>query len=433
MRTLYFDCFSGAAGDMILGALIDLGVPLDGVRSALGSLEIAADAVWTERVMRAGLGATKFWVAGEEARLRQRDARADAAHDHADEGRGRQHDSSGTAHSHASGGSYQGHRSLADVRTLIAASGLTGAGKARATALFNRLGEAEAAVHGVPVDRVHLHEVGSLDSIVDIVGTVFALDELGVEHVVASPLNVGGGMTRTSHGVYPVPAPATTRLLTGAPVYAGPQQVELVTPTGALLVTDYAKAFGPVPPMRLIGAGYGAGTRDLPGTPNVLRVLLGEMDDTAPIEHVVVIEANIDDMSPQLFGPLMDDLLASGALDVFLSPIQMKKNRPGTLVSVVAPPDARERLTALMFRDTTTIGVRYQSMARECLDRETVSVDTPLGPIRVKVATRQGRTLNVAPEFEDCLTAARAAGRAVKDVQALAMKAFYDRFDTLRD
>lgn len=426
MKTLYLDCFSGAAGDMILGALIDLGVPLEAVRGALGSLGVEPGSVWTEQVVRGGIRATKFCVAGEEARLHQRDAQiaADVAADPSGfdpAAVGRR-----SRHAHTAGAPGM-HRTLAEVRQLIGESGLSQAGKARAVALFDRLGDAEAAVHGVDPNDVRLHEVGSLDSIVDIVGTVQALETLGVDQVMASPLNLGGGMARTRHGLVPVPAPATTHLLRGVPVYAGAQQVELVTPTGALLVTDYAQAFGPLPAMRLSSVGYGAGTRDLPGTPNVVRALLGEADDAAPVEQVVVIEADIDDMNPQLFGPLMEQVLADGALDVFLSPIQMKKNRPATLLTIVAPPEARARLTALVFRETTTIGARYHVMSRECLDRERVTVRTAAGDIRVKIASQRGQVLNVSPEFDDCVRAARATGRAVKDVQALAMRAFYDR------
>jgi uncharacterized protein (TIGR00299 family) protein len=242
-------------------------------------------------------------------------------------------------------------------------------------------------------------------------------------------LNVGSGTIRSAHGLYPVPAPATALLLRGAPVYAGSQAAELVTPTGALLITGYAESYGPVPPMRLRAVGYGAGSRDFPDTPNVLRVLLGTADGSAVAASVVVIEAEIDDMNPQIFGVLMDRLLEEGALDVFYTPIQMKKNRPGTLLSIVAAPETRERLTATVFRETTTIGVRYAEMRRECLDRETVSVDTPYGPVAVKIARRNGQLLNASPEFEDCARIAAARGAPVKDVHAAAIKAFLDRPD----
>jgi uncharacterized protein (TIGR00299 family) protein len=280
--------------------------------------------------------------------------------------------------------------------------------------------------------------VGALDSIIDIVGAVHALEYLDADRIVASPLNVGSGSVRTAHGVYPVPAPATLQLLAGAPVYAGPQKAEMVTPTGALLVGGYAAAFGPLPRMTVRAVGYGAGSRDFPDAPNVLRVVLGDTasvdtaigeppnPDAAP-DRVSVIEAEIDDMTPQLFGVVMDALLAAGALDVFYTSVQMKKNRPGTLLTVIAPPERRVSLTGLIFRETTTIGVRYRESEREVLDRETVVVATAVGPIRVKVARQRGEVLNVSPEFDDCVRAAKAAGRPVKEVQALAVRAFHDR------
>ena len=233
-------------------------------------------------------------------------------------------------------------------------------------------------------------------------------------------------MIHAAHGRYPVPAPATARLLQGAAVYSGPQKVELVTPTGALLLTHYASGFGPIPAMRLSRVGYGAGTRDFADTPNVLRVLVGEADAAAPSHAVSVLEAEIDDMNPQIFGLLMDRLLEQGALDVFYTPIQMKKNRPGTLLTVIARPEARAALTATIFRETTTIGVRYHQTMRECLDREVVTVNTPLGAVRFKVARRDGDILNASPEFDDCVRIARERDLPLKDVQAAASKAFLD-------
>jgi pyridinium-3,5-bisthiocarboxylic acid mononucleotide nickel chelatase len=423
VKVLYFDCFAGAAGDMMLGALIDAGVTLDEVRRALGSLAIAPTTVWTERVTRTGISATKFCVKGEHAPV-------DHAHDH---DRGHDHDPvhqhRGHSHVHTHPHEekhHQVHRTLADISRLIDGSALSPAGKDRAKELFARLGEAEAAIHGTPLAQVHLHEVGALDSIIDIVGTVFAMEAIGAERVVASPLNVGSGFVHTSHGVYPVPAPATVQLLKGAPIYAGNQKVEMVTPTGALLVTGYAHEFGPMPPMRVSQIGYGAGNRDFADMPNVLRVLIGESDAAAASHTVVVIEAEIDDMNPQIFGVLMDRLLAEGALDVFYTSIQMKKNRPGTLLSVIAVPDRREALTGTIFRETTTIGVRYREMTRECLERRIETVTTSVGDVRIKVATRNGQILNAAPEFEDCVRLASEHNVPAKNVQALAMKAWLD-------
>jgi uncharacterized protein (TIGR00299 family) protein len=420
LTIVYFDCYSGAAGDMILGALVDAGVPLEEVRRALGSLAVDREAVWTERVSRAGISATKFCVRGEQAAF-------DRAHDHE-----RGHEHQHRPHDHVSASAHETvhhhvHRTLAEINVLIDRSSLSRAGKKRAEEMFARLAETEAAIHGVAVEKIQLHEVGALDSIIDIVGSVHALETLNPGRIVASPLNVGGGTVRTSHGLYPVPTPATARLLRDAPIYAGPQQTELVTPTGALLITTFADGYGPVPAMRLQKVGYGAGTRDFADTPNVVRVLLGEADSTAPSHSIVVVEAEIDDMNPQIFGVLMDRLLAEGALDVFYTPVQMKKNRPGTLLTLLAAPEARERLTSTIFRETTTIGVRYREMTRECLDRETITVATPLGDVRFKVARRNGEVLNASPEFDDCARIARERDVPVKDVQAAAMKAFLDR------
>jgi pyridinium-3,5-bisthiocarboxylic acid mononucleotide nickel chelatase len=403
VTVVYFDCFSGASGDMIVGALIDAGVPLDDIRAALGSLSIDRDAVWTERVQRAGISATKFQVRGEEN----------------GEGHHRHMHGAVATEAHA-------HRTLAEIYALIDGSRLSSSGKARAKALFERLGEVEGAIHGTSAEKVHLHEVGSHDSIVDIVSSVHALELIGADRIVASPLNVGSGTIRSSHGLYPVPAPATVRLLEGVPIYSGTQQAEMVTPTGALLVTAYATEFGAIPPMKVRRIGYGAGTRNFEDTPNVLRVLVGDSDASAASHTVTVIEAEIDDMNPQIFGVVMEKLLAEGALDVFYTPIQMKKNRPGTLLSVIATPAIREKLTSTIFHETTTIGVRHRDMTRECLDRETENVVTPFGPIRFKVARRGGEVLNAAPEFDDCVRLADATGRSVKEIQAAATKAWLD-------
>jgi len=244
--------------------------------------------------------------------------------------------------------------------------------------------------------------------------------------VVVSPLNVGSGTVHCAHGVFPVPAPATVRILAGAPIYAGAIQAELVTPTGALLMTGYAKRFGPLPAMRLDRIGYGAGAKDFTLHPNVLRVLVGTTDAAAASETIVALECEIDDMNPQLFGPLMDRLYDAGALDVFYAPVQMKKNRPGTLVTVLAEPARREALASVLFLESTTIGVRYREMQRERLERELRTVETPVGPIRFKVATRDGRVLNAAPEFEDVAKAAAASAVPIKDVQALAVRAWLE-------
>jgi pyridinium-3,5-bisthiocarboxylic acid mononucleotide nickel chelatase len=429
VKTLYFDCFAGAAGDMILGALLDAGLPFDELKRALGSLAVDGWEVSVDRVVKTGVTATKFRV-----------------HEHA-------HVAPGGAVAPA-----HKHHHLKHIFAAIDRSALSDAGKAKAIGMFKRLAEAEAAIHGTTMEKVHLHEVGALDSIIDIVGCVFALEWFNAGRIVVSPINVGGGMVKVAHGVFPVPAPATVALLKDAPVYSSGIQFELLTPTGALILTEYATEFGPVPPMTIGRVGYGAGDRELKETPNVVRVLVGEsaatqalnpsspqalnpsspqalnpstpqaLTTSGPQAHrVCVLECEIDDMNPQIFGVLMDKLYAAGALEVFYAAVQMKKNRPGTLMTVVARPDDRETLTGIVFRESTTIGVRYQELSRECLEREMVTVQTPVGEVRFKVARRDGVVFNAQPEFDDLAKLSQQRGIPVKDVQALAHKAWLDR------
>jgi pyridinium-3,5-bisthiocarboxylic acid mononucleotide nickel chelatase len=397
-RVLYFDCFSGISGDMTLGALIDAGLPLDDLTRALGSLALGDVELRAEKVLRTGVSATKFSVI-----------------------EGPLNPEPGTLNPPAKP---HGHRHLPKIFKMIDGSSLSLEGRDRAKEMFQRLGEAEAAIHQMPVEKVHLHEVGALDSIIDIVGTVFAMDWAGADRIVCSPLNVGGGMVSSAHGMFPVPAPATVKLLGRTPVYSGAVQKELVTPTGALIATTYATSFGPIPAMAVDRVGYGAGDRDDPVTPNVLRVLIGEETGQGGGDRVTVIECEIDDMNPQIFGLVMERLYAAGALEVFYIPVQMKKNRPGTLLTVVAPPALRRAMTDVIFRETTTIGLRHYEVARECLQREMVTVETPLGSVRFKVARRDGRVVNAAPEFEDCARIAAANGLPVKEVQAIVGKAY---------
>jgi uncharacterized protein (TIGR00299 family) protein len=433
MKTLYFDCFSGISGDMALGALLDAGLPLDALKQAFGSLALPGVHVHADRVLRAGVSATKFTVHAH-----------DQGHDHHHHDHDHHHQPSrptaASARQAAKAvtpklGSEEGerrrthdtshhHRSLPEIFDLIDRSALSPAGRDRAKAMFQRLAEAEAAIHHMPVEQVHLHEVGALDSILDVVGTVFALDWVGADRVVCSPLNVGGGMVQSAHGLFPVPAPATVKLLGDAPVYAGAVQKELVTPTGALIATTYASAFGPIPPMSVEQVGYGAGERDNPQTPNVLRVLIGRAAEPSAAQRVTVVECEIDDMNPQLFGVAMERLYAAGALEVFYTPVQMKKNRPGTLLTVVVAPDKRAAITDVVFRETTTIGLRHHEVDRECLAREVVTVTTPLGPVRFKVSSRNGHVVTATPEFEDCAKLATAHDLAVREVQAVAIAAY---------
>ena len=403
MKVLYFDCFSGASGDMIVGALIDAGVPLDEIRAALGSLTIDPDAVSTERVQRAGIGATKFQVRAEEA----------GHHDH------RHTHGMVATEAHA-------HRTLTEIYALIDGSRLSSAGKMRAKSLFARLGEVEGAIHGTPADTVHLHEVGSLDSIVDIVSTVHALELIGAERIVASPLNVGSGTIRSSHGLYPVPAPATVRLLEGVPIYSGTQRAEMVTPTGALLITAYATEFGGIPLMKIGRIGYGAGARNFEDTPNVLRVLVGESDaSVSSRDRHRDRGGHRRHESADLW--CVDGETAGGgrARRVLHADSDEKESAGHSAVCHRDTGKSRAADVHHLPRDNDDRR-RYRDMTRECLDRGTETVSTPVGPIRFKIAGRAGEVLNAAPEFDDCVRIANATGKSLKEIQATATKAWLD-------
>ncbi len=401
-RLVYFDCASGASGDMLLGALVDLGLPLDALRAELGKLALSGYALESRKVHRAGLHATKVDVIVH-------------GHDHGHS----------NTHAHEPEHSHHQERRLPEILHLVEHSGLGAAVKERVEALFRRLAEAEAAVHGSRPEDVHFHEVGAVDSIVDIVGGAIGLAWLGAARFVASPLNVGAGTVTMSHGTFPVPPPATARLLHGVPAY-GEGHGELLTPTGALLVTSYATSYGPLPLLRTEAIGHGAGTRDTPGRPNVLRLIVGE-DGASTTESVLVLETELDDMLPQLCGPLAKRLLDAGALDVFYTAVQMKKGRPGVLVTVLAAPDGRESMEEILFSETTTLGVRRQLWERTVLARESVAVATPYGTVAVKIGRRGDRVYNAQPEFDDCERAAIAAGVAVKEVWAAALAAYRSR------
>jgi uncharacterized protein (TIGR00299 family) protein len=446
-RVAYFDCASGASGDMVLGALVDLGLPLDRLRAELAKLDLHGYRLEARKVDRAGLQATKVDVIVEgepgpspvavnvnlNVNVPVPGPPAEQGHSHSHDhshphGHSHSHD-----HDHSHGHSHEQahahpHRALSDILRMIDRSGLETRVKHRAAELFQRLGEAEAAVHGTDTEHVTFHEVGAVDSIVDVVGAVIGLGWLDVDRFVASPLNVGSGTVKIAHGEYPVPPPATLRLLAGVPMY-GNGVGELLTPTGALLVTAYAGGYGPLPPLKLEGAGHGAGSRDTPSRPNVLRLIVGDeaVSPSAGGGTVLVMESEMDDMSPQLFGPLLDRLLGAGALDAYYTPVQMKKGRPGVLLTVIAEPVRRSAIEDLLFAETTTLGVRWHEWERTVLDRESVPVETEYGTISVKVGRRQGRVTNVQPEFEDCLARARAASRPVKEVWAAALSAYHGR------
>ncbi|HEX7139833.1 MAG TPA: nickel pincer cofactor biosynthesis protein LarC [Vicinamibacterales bacterium] len=431
MRIAYFDCFSGLSGDMALGALLDAGLPLADLRAALGGLALGDAHVHAKKVLRTGVSATKFTVHAHkhDHQADQHDQdhpvhhhdQVEHHHDHLED----HHDHAEHHHHLEHHHDHGEHRSLPEIFRLIDQSSLTLSARDRAKGMFRRLAEAEASIHQMPIDRVHLHEVGAIDSIMDIVGIAFAMEWVAADRVVCSPLNVGGGMVNSAHGLFPVPAPATVTLLGSTPIYGGTVQKELVTPTGALIATEFASSFGPIPAMTIERVGYGAGDRDDPLTPNVVRVLIGQAADRAASERVTVVECEIDDMNPQIYGIAMERLYAAGAVEVFYVPVQMKKNRPGTLLSVIVPPDKLASITDVIFKETTTIGLRHYEAERECLAREIVTVETTLGPVRFKVSRRDGRIVTATPEFDDCARLAAANQLAVKDVQRIAIQAYH--------
>lgn len=383
MKIAYFDCFSGVSGDMTLGALVDAGCSLAEIEAHLRRLPVPGWTISSEKVVRRGFRATQVKVESSDP---------------------------------------QRHRSLSLILQLIEQAGLPVAIAERASRIFQRLGEAEALVHGVPIEKVHFHEVGAVDAIVDIVGAAAGFEQLSIEECFCSPLNVGGGRVQTQHGNLPVPAPATAELLRGAPTYSNGIQRELVTPTGAAIVTAMTSHFGPQPEMTVASIGLGAGSAELTEQPNVLRLLVGEAATRAASEtleeDILVLEANLDDMSPQVYGYFADRALEAGALDVFSIPVQMKKNRPGQLVTVLCHPADREKLSDLLFRETTTLGVRQSTVKRRTLQRESITVETSVGPIHMKIARLNGHVLNVAPEYEDCRKAAADRGVPLKQVLA---------------
>ncbi len=399
MRILYLDCFAGASGDMLIGALLACGLDFEFLRRELARLTLEGYELGVRRVDRSGISAVKFDVL--------------------------LHPQPDTHHSHPHHHHDHTHRTLSEINRLIESSTLSPEIKQRAQVIFQRLGEAEARIHGVPVEQVHFHEVGAVDSIVDIVGTCIGLAALGIERVISSPLHVGSGSLTCAHGTYPVPGPATAELLRGIPIYAKEIEGELVTPTGAAIISTLAAEFGPLPPMRVERIGYGAGAREYPKFPNVLRAMIGEIEAGTTPTTVTVIETQLDDLNAQVFGHLMERALAAGALDLFYTPVQMKKNRPGVLLTLLCAPEDRARMIELVFRETTTLGVRYREERREVLSREHVPVETPYGQIRIKVArVGDGPVINYAPEFEDCRAAAERHQVAVREVQTAALAAY---------
>lgn len=395
MRIAYLDTFSGISGDMTVGALLDLGLPIERVRDAVHTLGLDGVEVWAERTQRSGIVATKFHV------------RVDGHHpDAPDADHPRRHE----------------HRPYAAIRDLIAGSALEPPVRDRALAIFGRLAEAEGQVHGVPAERVEFHEVGALDAIVDVVAVALGFTHLGIDAIHAGPLPVGRGVVSAAHGPLPVPGPAVLALLRGWPVRPGDGDGELVTPTGAAIVAALGRP-DPVPALRLDAVGYGSGDRTLADRPNLLRIVVGEPWPALETDEVVVLEATIDDTSPQLYEHVLERLLSAGARDAFLEPVVMKKSRPGVTLRVIADPADRDQLAAIVFAETSTIGLRWTSARRMILPREAGRADTPWGPVRVKVARAPDGTINVAPEYEDCRALALAKGVPLKTVHQAALAA----------
>lgn len=391
MKAIYFDCFSGISGDMALGALIHAGVPKQFLLEQLRKVPGISFELEVARVKRSGIAATDVSVKAVQGAT---------------------------------------ERGLADISDLLEASSLEAGVKSLATGIFQRLAEAEAAVHGIPVEEVHFHELGGVDAIVDIVGTALGVKYLGLEKFFCSPLPMGRGTIECAHGVLPVPAPAVAQMMKGVPTAPNPPLgtafVELVTPTGAAIVTSLCADFGDMPPMKVEAVGYGAGKRELE-TPNLLRIFVGETSggmDGLATDAIAVLEANIDDMNPEIYSHVVERLFEMGALDVFLSPLIMKKGRPGQLLSVLCRPEESQAFASLLFRETTTFGVRVAHCKRFCLQRQTKKVRTPYGPIGIKVAFLGGEVVQASPEFRDCQKAAQRSGVALKEVYAAAVGAF---------
>jgi uncharacterized protein (TIGR00299 family) protein len=455
MRIGYLECFSGISGDMLLGALVDAGVPFDVLAGTAAALGVGAR-LEMRKVDRGGLAGIKVDVVTaeqgtEKQGLGTRDQGPGHAHEHShSDSHSHSHsDSHSHSHSHSESHSHESHdhehhdhegghahphehaphRSLSTILAIIQAAPLHETVKRRASHAFQLLGEAEAAIHSIPIERVKFHEVGAVDTIVDIVCAAAGAEALNVERWLASPLNVGSGTVKCQHGTLPVPAPATLSLLGDAPVYAAGPPMERVTPTGAALLRMLDVQYGPLPAMRVSARGYGAGGRDTPGEPNLLRLLVGEADDAAAgVEEIAVIEAVIDDSTPQLLAYVSELLLEAGAWDVYRAAVQMKKGRTGVQMTVLSSPEKLQELRDLLLRETTTIGLRWRLENKMALDREFAEVETEWGKVRIKVARwRSGEVANASPEYEVCRNLARAHKVPLKRVMQEAMTAWAER------
>jgi uncharacterized protein (TIGR00299 family) protein len=388
MTFAYFDCFSGISGDMTLGALVDAGVSIDDLRAELAKLNLPGYELTAEMVKRSGIAATKVRVLLD--------------------------------------GKQQPSRRLSDIRNIIEASALPLSVQQKGLAIFSRLARAEAKVHGTTPDKVHFHELGAVDALVDIVGSVVGLELLGVTGVAASAVNVGSGTVQTSHGLLPIPAPATAELLSGIPFYQSSTLFELTTPTGAAIISTLGMSFGPLQEMKVDRIAYGAGDQDFPGRPNVLRLMIGERAAAYEEDASIIIETNIDDLNPQVYDYLIGKLMDQGAQDAYLTPIIMKKGRPAVLLSVLADTAKTDVLVDTIFRETTSIGVRIRETGRKKLDREIREIETVFGRVRIKVSRRGNEVLSATPEYEDCRRIAEEKQVPLKQVMEEA-KAFFSR------
>ena len=473
MRIAYLECFSGISGDMFLGALLDAGVRFELLQKTVAELNVGAT-LECSRVDRGGISGTKldvivdgekdmpreeFWVAQHSRSLEHshdaggtadpsaplRSGRDDKGQKVATESEPERHvetlnhdENAGHSHGH----DHASRRGLSEILKIISAASISERAKQTASEIFLALGAAEAKVHNVAVDDIHFHEVGAADAIVDIVCAAVGAEALGVEQFVCSPLNVGSGTVSCAHGVLPVPAPATLELLKGAPIYSGDIQKELVTPTGAAIVKVIVSSFGPRPQMTVDKIGYGAGSRNFADHANVVRITIGETLEPAKAGHdagglsegghlaeeeIAILEANLDDLNPQLIGYIVEQALADGALDVFTTPVQMKKNRPGTLLTILARPEHEDGLRALLFRESSTLGVRTRHETRYALARRLETIVTPWGDVRMKVASLNGTVSQYAPEYEDCRRIAAEHHVPLKTVMQEAIRLYLDR------
>ena len=385
MKTLYFDCFAGASGNMILAALVGLGVDKTALIRQLRQLNISDFDIEFSNVDRSGISALH--------------AEVKVPHEHI-------------------------HRHLSDIKKIINDSGLGKTVKERVVAIFTRLAEAEAKIHGIDVEHVHFHEVGGMDAIVDVVGACIGFEMLGIESFACSKVHVGSGFAKMAHGKFPIPPPAVAELLSGVPIYSTDVQGELITPTGAAIISTVCDSYGTIPELKVEKSAYGAGTREYKDFPNTLRLILGETsaattsDRQSPsMDYLVLLETNIDDLSPQILGYVMDRAFELGALDCWFTPIQMKKNRPAAMVSILCEEAKREELTALLYTETSTLGVRVTNIERECLPREVVKIRTEHGDVDVKIARFKGKIVNAKPEYDQIRDIAKSANRPVREVE----------------